>query len=141
MKLSVYVMNNRSSFYFSVILYYSQDMLLTKPTRHFILKVTLNNNKKNPKNVHKSRCHIFLCCYSIKMFHNNLHVLEIHFLKSYRSNVSLGLDYTLLTYKTRVPSAPSDNTLHTHDRTWLYIRRSPRNSYAEREAFQTLLLI
>lgn len=75
------------------------------------------------------------------MFHNNLDVLEIHFLKSYRSNVSLGLDYTPLTYKNRVPPAPSDNTLHTHDRTWLHIRRSPRNGYAEREAFQTLLLI
>lgn len=47
MKLSVYAMNNHSSFYFSVILHYSQDMLLTKPTRHFTLSVTLRKEKKS----------------------------------------------------------------------------------------------
>lgn len=48
-------MNNHSSFYFSVILHYSQDMLLTKPTRHFTLTL---KKKKNPKNPTQEGMHI-----------------------------------------------------------------------------------
>ena len=52
MKLGVSIMNNHSSFYFSVILHYSQDMLLTKPTRHFTL--TLKRKKKKEKKPNKT---------------------------------------------------------------------------------------
>lgn len=58
MKLGVSIMNNHSSFYFSVILHYSQDMLLTKPTRHFTLTLKRKKKKerKKPNKTNPTEC-------------------------------------------------------------------------------------
>lgn len=117
-------MNNHSSFYFSVILHYSQDMLLTKPTRHFTLNVTLKKKtktkpkkkqkeKKPPQNVHKLRCHNSVRYWSIKMFHNILHVGNTLSWKLQKQHFTA---FKLKSATAQTPD-PSDETLHTHEST------------------------
>lgn len=115
-------MNNHSSFYFSVILHYSQDMLLTKPTRHFTLtlkrkkkKKEKNQTKPTPQNVHILRCHSCVRYQSSTMFHNILQVGNTLSWKLQKQHFT-GFKLKSATARENCSSVPRD-ALHTHENT------------------------